>query len=242
MGLHRGDHRHPAAVGVGVRRDPPPRPRLLAGRAVPGAAGRRRALPRRRGALARPGAPEPPRPARDRGDRRAVVRRLQRGAQRGRAPGGRRHRLDAAPGLAGADRGAGGDLPRASGSPASSAGGLLLAFAGVGRDRRSAPRPAATATPSGVVLCLVAALVYSISLILQKPIVGRLPAVQVTWLACTVGAVVCLPFAGPLVHETRAAPVSSVLWVVYLGRLPDGHRVHDLRLRAAPHARRAGSA
>lgn len=98
-------------------------------------------------------------------------------------------------------------------------GGLLLAFAGVAVIGLSTS-PGGDRDPLGVVLCLVAALVYSISLILQKPIVGRLPAVQVTWLACTVGAVVCLPFAGQLVSETAAAPASSVLWVVYLGVFP----------------------
>ena len=48
-------------------------------------------------------------------------------------------------------------------------------------------------------LCLVSAVAYSISLILQKPLVGQLPAVHVTWLACTIGAISCLPFAGDLV-------------------------------------------
>ena len=72
----------------------------------------------------------------------------------------------------------------------------------------------------GVVLCLLSAAVYSISLILQKPLVARLPALHVTWLACTVGAVACLPFAGQLVDDTRAAPTSSIWWVVYLGVFP----------------------
>ena len=72
----------------------------------------------------------------------------------------------------------------------------------------------------GVVLCLVSAVVYSISLILQKPLVGRLPAVHITWLACTVGALACLPFAGQLVRETADAPASSIWWLVYLGVFP----------------------
>jgi drug/metabolite transporter (DMT)-like permease len=72
----------------------------------------------------------------------------------------------------------------------------------------------------GVALCLLSAAVYSISVILQKPLVARLPALHVTWLACTVGAVACLPFLGRLVDDTRAAPTSSILWVVYLGVFP----------------------
>lgn len=72
----------------------------------------------------------------------------------------------------------------------------------------------------GVVLCLVSAVVYAISLVLQKPLVSRIPAVQITWLACTVGAIACLPFAGRLVSEVGTAPVSSTLWLVYLGVFP----------------------
>ena len=72
----------------------------------------------------------------------------------------------------------------------------------------------------GVLLCLVSAAVYSVSLILQKPLVARLSALHVTWLACTVGAVVCLPFLGQLIDETGDAPASSILWVAYLGVFP----------------------
>ncbi len=72
----------------------------------------------------------------------------------------------------------------------------------------------------GVLLCLVSAVVYAISLVLQKPLVGRLSAIQVTWMACTVGAIACLPFAGDLVSQAREAPASSVWWLVYLGVFP----------------------
>jgi drug/metabolite transporter (DMT)-like permease len=97
--------------------------------------------------------------------------------------------------------------------------GLVLAFAGVvlislgsgdgsGRDIL------------GVLLCLVSAVAYAVSLILQKPLMSRHPSVQVTWLACTIGAIACLPFAGQLVHDVAHAPVSATLWVVYLGVFP----------------------
>jgi drug/metabolite transporter (DMT)-like permease len=72
----------------------------------------------------------------------------------------------------------------------------------------------------GVVLCLVAAAVYSVSAILQKPLVARLPALHITWLACSIGAIACLPFVGQLVDDTRDASTSSILWVVYLGVFP----------------------
>jgi drug/metabolite transporter (DMT)-like permease len=97
--------------------------------------------------------------------------------------------------------------------------GLALAFGGVALIATGADSNGDRSV-LGVVLCLVAAVVYSISLVLQKPLVARLPAVQVTWLACTVGAVVCLPFAGQFVDDTRAASATDVWWVIYLGIFP----------------------
>lgn len=97
--------------------------------------------------------------------------------------------------------------------------GLALAFGGVALIALSTS-PGGNADLVGVLLCLLAAGAYSVSLILQKPLVGRLPAVQVTWLACTVGAVACLPFAGRLVDEVATAPAASTWWLVYLGIFP----------------------
>ncbi len=97
--------------------------------------------------------------------------------------------------------------------------GLGLAFGGVVLIALAQPE-GGKSDVVGVALCLLAAVVYSISLILQKPLVARLPALTVTWLACSVGALACLPFLGTLITETRAAPTSSVLWVVYLGVFP----------------------
>ena len=97
--------------------------------------------------------------------------------------------------------------------------GLALAFGGVALIAFSTS-PGGNSDVLGVVLCIVSAVAYSISVILQKPLMSRLQAVHVVWLACTVGAVACLPFAGRLWEETAAAPTSSILWVVYLGVFP----------------------
>jgi drug/metabolite transporter (DMT)-like permease len=72
----------------------------------------------------------------------------------------------------------------------------------------------------GVLLCLLAALVYSISLVIQKPLVSRLSALHVTWLACSIGAIACLPFVGSLVDDTSHASAGDIAWVVYLGVFP----------------------
>jgi drug/metabolite transporter (DMT)-like permease len=97
--------------------------------------------------------------------------------------------------------------------------GLALAFGGVMLIAFSTS-PGGDRDVLGVGLCLVSAAVYAISLILQKPLVGRLPAVHVTWLACTIGGIACLPFAGQLVSEAADAPASSIWWLVYLGVFP----------------------
>jgi drug/metabolite transporter (DMT)-like permease len=96
--------------------------------------------------------------------------------------------------------------------------GLLLAFAGVVLIGVS--QPGGHSDVIGVVLCLVAALAYSISLVVQKPLVSRLSALHVTWLACTIGAIACLPWAGQLVAQTEHASTADVWWVVYLGLFP----------------------
>ena len=97
--------------------------------------------------------------------------------------------------------------------------GLALAFGGVALIGLSTS-PGGNRDVLGVVLCVVSAVVYSVSVILQKPLMSRLQAVHVVWLACTVGAVACLPFLGDLVRETADAPASSIAWVVYLGVFP----------------------
>ena len=99
--------------------------------------------------------------------------------------------------------------------------GLALAFGGVAVIGLSTqPDSSGHHDLVGVLLCLVSAVVYSVSLVLQKPLVARVPALQVTWLACTVGALACLPWAPTLVDEAGAASATSVLWVVYLGVFP----------------------
>ncbi|MFF1297720.1 MULTISPECIES: DMT family transporter [unclassified Streptomyces] len=72
----------------------------------------------------------------------------------------------------------------------------------------------------GVALCLLAAVTYAGGVVAQKPALGAASALQVTTYGCLVGAVVCLPFAGQLVHEAADAPVSATLNMVYLGVFP----------------------
>ena len=97
--------------------------------------------------------------------------------------------------------------------------GLALAFGGVALIAAASPGGGGS-TWLGVALVLLSAAAYAVSVVLQKPLMQSLPAVHVTFLACAVGAVACLPFAGALVRESARAPASSVWWVVYLGVFP----------------------
>jgi len=72
----------------------------------------------------------------------------------------------------------------------------------------------------GVILCLVAALSSAIGVVAEKPVLNRLSALQVTWIACTVGALFCLPYAPQLVREWRVAPTSGIAWLLFLGVFP----------------------
>ena len=72
----------------------------------------------------------------------------------------------------------------------------------------------------GAALCLVAAFAYAGGVVTQKPLLRRVSALQVTWLACGVGAVACLPFAPALLRELGEADAPAVAWAVYLGVFP----------------------
>ncbi|HEV2902674.1 MAG TPA: DMT family transporter [Gaiellaceae bacterium] len=72
----------------------------------------------------------------------------------------------------------------------------------------------------GAALCVAAAALYAGGVVAQKPLLSRASALHVTWLAATVGLVVCLPFAGSLWNELGDADGSSIAWMVYLGVFP----------------------
>jgi len=99
--------------------------------------------------------------------------------------------------------------------------GAAIAFAGtaiIGVTTGS--QEGAESAPLGVALCLLAALAYAIGVTVQKPALVRVPALTVTWLACTVGTLVTLPFLPQLVDELGTAPGDALAWIVYLGIFP----------------------
>lgn len=72
----------------------------------------------------------------------------------------------------------------------------------------------------GAVLCVVAAFAYAGGVVAQKPVLRHASPLMVTWLACTIGAVSCLPYAGTLVRQIGHAGSSTIVWTIYLGVAP----------------------
>ncbi|GAB5078662.1 DMT family transporter [Arthrobacter sp. AD-310] len=107
------------------------------------------------------------------------------------------------------------------GSTVAFAGVALIAF-GAGRPSGAQPPTggSTTADVAGVALCLLAAVLAAVSVIIQKPVLRKLPAAQATWFGILVGAACCLPFAGQLVSELQAAPPQATAGLVYLGVFP----------------------
>ncbi len=72
----------------------------------------------------------------------------------------------------------------------------------------------------GAALCVLAALSYAGGVVAQKPALRYAPALTITWLACTVGALGCLPYAPSLIHQVDHAHADTIVWMVYLGLFP----------------------
>ena len=76
------------------------------------------------------------------------------------------------------------------------------------------------ATLLGIGLCFVSAAVYSVAVTIQKPLLRRVNGQMVTWLACTVGVIVSLPFLPELITGLGSAHAATIGWVAYLGIFP----------------------
>ena len=99
--------------------------------------------------------------------------------------------------------------------------GCLIAFAGVVviSLATSGAQPGG-ATLLGIGLCFVSATVYSIAVTIQKPLLRRVNGLMVTWLACSVGTLVSLPFLPQLLDGAGKAQPETLAWVAYLGIFP----------------------
>ena len=97
--------------------------------------------------------------------------------------------------------------------------GITVSFAGVVLVGTATSAGAHRSLP-GVLLCLLAAVSYSVAAVSQKPALRHASALQVTTFGCTIGALACLPFGGQLASQVTAAPLAATLSVAYLGVFP----------------------
>ncbi len=102
------------------------------------------------------------------------------------------------------------------GYPRTLIGGCAVSFVGVAVIAVGVSHHGVRAT-WGAALCLVAALVYAGGVVAQKPALRDASALSVTWLASTIAALVCLPYAPELVGQLGRARASTIVWTVYLG-------------------------
>jgi drug/metabolite transporter (DMT)-like permease len=98
--------------------------------------------------------------------------------------------------------------------------GVSVAFVGVVIIAVGGPDGALTGSGIGIVLALLAAVLYASGALLQKVTLRTVDAVTATFWGCLVGAVVLVPFAPQFVAETVVAPPSALAVVVYLGVFP----------------------
>jgi drug/metabolite transporter (DMT)-like permease len=97
--------------------------------------------------------------------------------------------------------------------------GCAVAFAGAALIGISSSRHTNGAA-WGFALCIIAALGYACGVIAQKPVLRQASPLAVTWVACTVGAISCLPYALTFTHELGRASGAALVWVGYLGLAP----------------------
>ncbi|UJW30487.1 DMT family transporter [Saccharothrix sp. AJ9571] len=72
----------------------------------------------------------------------------------------------------------------------------------------------------GVVLCVLAAVLYASGVLVQKLTLRAVDGLTAIWLGCLIGTAVLLPWVPRLIAELSAAPASAVAGVVYLGLFP----------------------
>jgi drug/metabolite transporter (DMT)-like permease len=97
--------------------------------------------------------------------------------------------------------------------------GVTVAFAGaivIGLATRATSTDAAW----GAVLCLGAAVLYAAAVVIQKPVLARRGALEVTFLGCVGGTIVTLPFAPQLLEQAGHASAEALTWTVFLGLFP----------------------
>ncbi|OZM75902.1 DMT family transporter [Pseudonocardia sp. MH-G8] len=104
------------------------------------------------------------------------------------------------------------------GFPARLLAGMAIAFAGV--VLIAATTSAGGADVAGVLLGLLAALLYAGAAVVQKRLLARLDALTLTWIGAVSGTVALLPYLPALLTELATASAAATGGIVYLGVFP----------------------
>jgi len=72
----------------------------------------------------------------------------------------------------------------------------------------------------GAALCVIAAATWAGGVVAQKPLLEHNSPLIVTFIACLIGAAVCLPFGPAMVDQLGDASGGTIAWIVYLGVVP----------------------
>jgi len=104
------------------------------------------------------------------------------------------------------------------GFPARLLAGMAVAFVGVVLIATTTSAGGADIT--GVLLGLLAALLYAGAAVAQKRLLARVDALTVTWIGAVAGTVSLLPFLPALLTELAVAPATAVAGIAYLGVFP----------------------
>lgn len=97
--------------------------------------------------------------------------------------------------------------------------GCAIAFAGCAAIGLATAQTR-TSAAIGIGLLAVAVLAYSTAIVVQKPVLARVPSFQVTFVGLVAATIACLPFAHLLASELPRAPIGAIAWTVYLGAFP----------------------
>jgi drug/metabolite transporter (DMT)-like permease len=104
------------------------------------------------------------------------------------------------------------------GFPARLLAGMAIAFCGV--VLIATTTSSGGADVAGVLLGLLAALVYAGAAVAQKRLLARVDALTMTWIGAVAGTVALLPYLPALLTELATAPAAATAGIVYLGVFP----------------------
>jgi drug/metabolite transporter (DMT)-like permease len=97
--------------------------------------------------------------------------------------------------------------------------GCAIAFAGCAAIGLATAQTR-TGAAIGIGLLALAVLAYSTAIVVQKPVLARVPSFQVTFIGVVAATIACLPFAPLLASELPRAPIGAIAWTIYLGAFP----------------------